>query len=246
MLSTLPALLLLAATGWALRPRVAPPPPASRVVPIEASLFELPPAAAPPAPATAEPPRPPRRPGPRRAVPRETDDPRPPAAVPREAPEPTPPPPPSEAAQAAETLSVPEGLEAPFDIVHGEADTFPGGMTSSGGTSTTPVEGGELAAGGGDGFGKPTGLARSAYPLSSAWACPWPTDSKVLNAWVTLVVRVGVDGRPLAVKVVRADAPSFAFEATRCAMRERFRPARADDGTPIEAETAPFRVRFTR
>jgi protein TonB len=81
------------------------------------------------------------------------------------------------------------------------------------------------------------------------WRCPWPRDAEAEQideqaAVVKVVVRA--DGTAVSARVVRDPGHGFGAAAVECALRTRFTPAADPTGRPIETESPPIRVRFTR
>lgn len=79
--------------------------------------------------------------------------------------------------------------------------------------------------------------------------CPFPGEADAANvnrAVVTLVATVGPNGKAMGIAVVTDPGYGFGREARRCAFKLQYRPALDRAGTPIEAYTAPFSIRFTR
>jgi protein TonB len=84
---------------------------------------------------------------------------------------------------------------------------------------------------------------------SESWSCPWPAEADPLPIdEETVVIRVVVrpDGTTASVAVVSDPGHGFGEAAASCARRTTFVPARAPDGQPVRATSAPIRVRFTR
>jgi protein TonB len=63
-----------------------------------------------------------------------------------------------------------------------------------------------------------------------------------------VVLRVVVDasGTADSARVLADPGHGFGAAAVACALRTRFVPARARDGTPVRSTSPPIRVRFTR
>jgi protein TonB len=201
-----------------------------------------------------EPPPPPPEP-----VKEDKPEPPPPAAhvAPREAP-----PPPPAPAQAAKVLTQEPDPNDPVDmtntIVQGNADSFAGGLTASNGTNTNAVRALPAPSGVPGGTGTvaappapPPGPDRSRKLVLGAgaeWNCPFPPEAdtaQVDDAYVTLQVDVGADGKPTAARVTVDPGNGFAREARRCAMNKRYQPALDHDGSPLAAQGA-IRVHFSR
>jgi len=177
---------------------------------------------------------------------------------------PTPDSPPPPPAQAGKVLTAEPDPDAPVDLtgdgfVTGDADRYVGGVTSSKGTSKTPVTntgakvGGKI---GGTGNGpvnsSPTkqDLSTPAKPAVLSWDdCPWPpeADADQINyTRVRIVVTVGLDGRAQKVTVVNDPGHGFARCAQQCAFRKSYSVALNSDGKPIVSTTPPFTVTFQR
>jgi hypothetical protein len=85
------------------------------------------------------------------------------------------------------------------------------------------------------------------FPGDATCAFPKEADQhKVDAAVVTLRVRVGPDGSPLAVQTLEEPGFGFGAAATRCAMARRYTPARDTNGTPFAEWTPPFNLKFVR
>jgi protein TonB len=200
-----------------------------------------------------EPPPPPPEP-----VKEDKPEPPPAARLPRDAP-----PPPPALAQAAKVLTQEPTPEEPVDmtntIVQGNADSFAGGMTASNGTNTNAVHAlpppGGVAGGTGSVAAPPApppGPDRSrklVLTSGGSWDnCPFPPEAdtaQIDDAWVTLQVEVGPDGRPSAVRVTADPGNGFGREARRFALNKHYQPALDHDGNPTSA-TASIRVHFER
>ncbi|HEU4410878.1 MAG TPA: energy transducer TonB [Polyangiaceae bacterium] len=165
--------------------------------------------------------------------------------------------PPPSPARAGRTLSAQAdaGAVADFTMVQGAADAYAGGVTSSAGTSKAPVTGAASDAGPpasqparGQAGPAAADLSQAAKPEGSDWDCSslFPPDASVNVAHVLLAVRVDPDGRARSVSVLSDPGEGFGAAARACALRQRYRPALDRDGKPTAAQTAPFRVRFTR
>jgi protein TonB len=142
---------------------------------------------------------------------------------------------------------------ADFTMVQGASDAYAGGVTSSAGTSKGPVQG--AAADAGPAAATPSraqpgaaDLSQPPKPEGSDWDCSalFPAQATVNFAQVMLAVRVGPDGRARSVSVLSDPGEGFGAAARACALRQRYRPALDRSGSPVAAQTAPFRVRFTR
>lgn len=196
-------------------------------------------------------------------------EPPPPEEEPAPEPKPAPPPqakapaslpaaPPPAAAQAGRVLTA--DPDAPVDLtgdgfVQGNADAYAGGVTSSAGTSKTAVRDRRAAPTGGApvssavASGPEIDRSSPARPTSGSWDhCGFPAEAdieQVNYARATIAVTIGADGRAKSVSVVRDPGYGFGTLAKRCALRERFEPARGKDGTPITA-TQVITINFRR
>ena len=192
------------------------------------------------------------------------------------APEPEPPPPepeekkpvaraaepPPAPAEAAKVLtSEPDPSDAPVDltgwgIVSGNSDRFPGGQTSSKGTSTKPVATGAVASGIPNATGRaPTAaapakdLSRTARPAESGWNCGFPAEAdmeQINSEKVLIVVTVSPDGNPTKVSVLSDPGFGFGRVARQCAMRKTYTAGLDRAGNPVTTTTPPITVRFIR
>lgn len=181
--------------------------------------------------------------------PEEKEPPKP--IVVKEQPKDEPPPPPPAAAEAAKILTQEPAKDEPVDLtkdgfVTGNADTAVGGITQRGGTATTPTN--NLAARAG-GFQGGTGTTaappatvvdRSASArimnLANLERCPFPAEAdaeQVDEAAVGIEVRVSVDGRAETVSITRDPGHGFGREARKCALREKYQPAKNFEGNAI-------------
>jgi hypothetical protein len=82
-----------------------------------------------------------------------------------------------------------------------------------------------------------------------SWSCAFPPESdeaEVDEAVVVLIVRVGVDGRALGVRLLTDPGWGFGRQAARCALSNRYEPALDEAGQPVEGSTPPLRIRFVR
>ncbi len=184
----------------------------------------------------------------------------PPPPEPEEKPEPvarpTPPkaaetpPPPAAAAQAGKVLTADPDPNAPVDltntIITGNADAFAGGTTMSNGTSGTAVRGDVVSPKGVPG-GKGTvaqdnpvqagpDRSRAVGLVNQDWHCPFPPEAdtdQIDEARVELEISVSADGAPVKVRILSDPGHGFGREASRFAMRERYKPALDHDGNPI-------------
>lgn len=164
--------------------------------------------------------------------------------------------PPPSPARAGRTISAPADANAvaDFTMVQGAGDAYAGGVTSAAGTSRSPVQGAAADAGSAAStparaaVGGPGDRSQPPKPEGSDWDCSslFPADATANAAHVLLAVRVGPDGRARSVSVLADPGQGFGAAARACAMRQRYRPALDRVGGPVAAQTAPFRVRFTR
>jgi protein TonB len=175
----------------------------------------------------------------------------PPRATPREAP-----PPP---AQAAKVLTREPDPNEPVDltgdtIVTGDADEFPGGLTAANGTGQTAVRGvaaPTATSAPASAPAAPPGPDRSrALKLAGGaeWNCDFPEEAnaaQIDDAYVTIEVAGGPDGRPQSVRIVNDPGHGFGRLAKSCAFAQRFEPALDHDGHPVQG-TKQFRVHFSR
>lgn len=185
------------------------------------------------------------------------------AAEPPPTPKDIPPPPPPEAAQAGKVLTQDPDPNAPVDFtgdgfISGNGAQYTGGITQAGGTSTKPVYNPNARATGvPNGTGAPApqvqvGPDRSRAASRSGsdeWRCDFPPEAdseQIDEAYVTLQVVVGVDGKPKKVTVVQDPGHGFGRMAYQCAQRETYSASLDHDGNPVEGVTRPFRVHFVR
>jgi protein TonB len=189
-------------------------------------------------PAPAPPIEPPRPPPPPPAQPRAVATARPPG--------------PPAPAQAGRVIARLPGPSEPLDLtgeafVTGAATTYAGGVTAATGTSTAPVYAEAV-----DRQAPPAATPSMARPVSLAedeWSCPWPqaAETAELDEAIALVrVRVRPDGSAAAATLLRDPGTGFGPAAVDCALRARYTPAAGPDGLPVESESPPIRVRFTR
>jgi protein TonB len=157
------------------------------------------------------------------------------------------PPPPAQAGR----IIAQEGPPAPVDLtgdafVTGTAQAYAGGVTSPTGTNPDAVETREVDP------KAPPGEPDRSHPVGLAdedWHCPWPRDAEAdqIDEQVALVrVVVRTDGTVASARIVRDPGHGFGAAAVECARRTRFTPATDAEGRPIQAESPPVRVRFTR
>ena len=156
-----------------------------------------------------------------------------------------------------------------FDLVTGEARSYAGGLTATGGTSREAVH--ELPAVAPlrpveRGSPKPTARPQSELPppplapagpdrssqvslLEGEWQCPWPKEAdeeQIDEQVVTLRVKVRDDGTVEEAWLLQDPGRGFGQAALSCARRTRFNPARDREGNPIRSLSPPIRVHFTR
>jgi periplasmic protein TonB len=189
-----------------------------------------------------------------------------PEPAPRAAPPPkpaeAPPPPPPAAAQAGKVLTAEPDPNAPVDltntIITGNADSYAGGTTMANGTSGNAVRGAIASPTGVPGG---TGTVPQANPapagpdrsrpvglVNQDWHCPFPPEAdtdQIDEARVELEITVSAEGAPVKVRVLSDPGHGFGREASRFAMRERFKPALDHDGNPIPG-TKRVSVHFNR
>lgn len=198
----------------------------------------------------------------------------PPAAkAPAPEPQPPPPPPPERKAPAPHhpAAPVPAAAQAgkilarkpsPLDLtgqgfVTGNADSYAGGVTSSGGTSKTAVTNPNARGAGSPGTGvapqaaaaPAPDLSRAAMPTTRNWNCGFPPEAdrdEINSATVTLVVTVGANGQARSVTVLHDPGHGFGRQARQCAFGKRYHPGLDRDGRPVAKTTPPFTVRFNR
>ncbi|HMI87176.1 MAG TPA: hypothetical protein VK550_23940 [Polyangiaceae bacterium] len=173
----------------------------------------------------------------------------------------------SEAAQAGEVL-VQEGGEDEDDetdeedentFIVGDAGTYAGGVTASGGTSAAPVRGSVVAEGGvPGGIGTPAmavkpavrDKSRGAWLESTSWDdCDFPGEAerdRIRDAVVEMKVTVRPNGTAQAVDIVEDPGHGFARTATACALKHKFAPALDPAGNKIWGTTRSFHVGFHR
>lgn len=166
--------------------------------------------------------------------------------------------PPPAAAQAGHVLTA--DPDAPVDLtgdgfVQGTADSYAGGVTSSTGTSKTAMRDTRAAPTGGPvaapavRSGPEIDRSSPARPTSGSWDhCGFPAEADVEQvnyARATIAVTIGADGQAKSVSVVKDPGYGFGALAKRCALRERFEPARGRDGTPVTA-TQVITINFHR
>ncbi|HEX5657756.1 MAG TPA: hypothetical protein VFX59_11200 [Polyangiales bacterium] len=210
-------------------PKVAEPPP-------------------PPPPEVTPPPPPPPPPKVKIKAPKEAP-PAPPVEappVPENAPEPEQPPSePPPAAQAAQVVAA-EGDQGAFKVVTGAGSGYAGGTTASSGTGTSANHTGQVGKGTGNGYSK----ARPPQFASRNWPCGWPPEAEELDIeemYVTIKATVKASGELGEVKVQQDPGYGFAKRAVWCARsRVRFDPALDANGTPVDGELPPMRIKFER
>src|SRR5262249_33869663 len=175
--------------------------------------------------------------------------------------EPPPEPPAPAAAQAGQVLTAPDEIADFTDPgwVQGPNANFAGGVTHAQGTATTAVRNVNARP---DGTPGGTGTAAAPPPPptpdrsraaglrgSSDWKCPWPSEAdaeQIDDAYVTVEVSVGANGRATQVQVKSDPGHGFGREARMCAMRETYQTALDHDGNAIAGQTKPFRIHFER
>jgi protein TonB len=145
--------------------------------------------------------------------------------------------------------------DVPVDLtkdafVIGGATAYAGGTTTAQGTNKVAVSSSRV-----DPNAPPlahTGEADRTRPVSlnnDEWRCPWPPEAdteRIDEQSVVIRVKVRVDGTATSARVVADPGHGFGQAAVACALATRFLPARDQAGRPIEAESPPVRVRFTR
>jgi protein TonB len=161
--------------------------------------------------------------------------------------------PPPAAAQAAQVLTAAgEVIEFGETFVAGEAASYAGGVTETGGSAEQAVRDTGARAGGVTG-GTGTALAgdRSRAPVlagGARWDCPFPEEGEdrgIDHAVVTLRVEVATDGSVVAATIASDPGDGFGREARRCALRKRWSPGLDRAGNPTGA-AALINVRFDR
>ena len=183
------------------------------------------------------------------------------AAPPPHAPKDAPPPPPPAAAKAGAVVTKEADPNEPVDLtnsfVTGPGTTYAGGVTQTGGTSNKAVYNSNARAGGTPGGKGPATAppgpdrSRGAGLLGDTnWTnCPFPpeADSEDLNdAYVTVEVVVGTNGKAQQVTVLKDPGHGFAREARQCAMQKTFATQLDGAGNPLVGKTKPFRIHFER
>jgi len=162
------------------------------------------------------------------------------------------PPPPAEAGRI---IAREPRTDVPVDLtrdafVTGGAAAYAGGTTTAQGTNRVAVSGAHV-----DPNAPPTthigevDRARAVTLNSDEWRCPWPAEAdseRIDEQAVVIRVKVRVDGTAASARVVTDPGHGFGQAAVACALTTRFLPARDRTGRPIEAESPPVRVRFTR
>jgi protein TonB len=144
-------------------------------------------------------------------------------------------------------------------IASGESGEAMYGLVAANGTGNVPTRNRGAKIG-----GKPGGhgtstradaviepdLTRGAHaPSVITDDCPFPAESdlaRIDHAAVLLVVTVLPDGTPGAVTVLQDPGHGFGRAAVACAKRQTFTFARDRHGKHLQADTAPFYMRFTR
>jgi protein TonB len=157
------------------------------------------------------------------------------------------------AAQAAKVLTAEpkEVLDFGETFVQGNAASYAGGVTESGGTSAKAVRDTNARA-----YGMPGGTGTSAIDRSrdpslaegTRWDCPFPEeadDDGMDHGVVTLSITISASGSVDTVAVKADPGHGFGREARRCALRKRWQAGRDRAGNPIAA-TRLLNVRFDR
>jgi protein TonB len=157
------------------------------------------------------------------------------------------------AAQAAKVLTAEpkEVLDFGETFVQGNAASYAGGVTESGGTSANAVRDTNARA-----YGVPGGTGTGAIDRSrdpslaegTRWDCPFPEeadDDGMDHGVVTLSVTISANGSVDTVAVKDDPGHGFGREARRCALRKRWQAGRDRAGNPIAA-TRLLNVRFDR
>jgi protein TonB len=157
------------------------------------------------------------------------------------------------AAQAAKVLVAEpkEVLDFGETFVQGNAASYAGGVTESGGTSAKAVRDTNARA-----YGVPGGTGTGAIDRSrepslaegTRWDCPFPEeadDDGMDHGVVTLSVTISASGSVDTVAVKGDPGHGFGREARRCALRKRWQAGRDRAGNPIAA-TRLLNVRFDR
>lgn len=171
-----------------------------------------------------------------------------------------PPPPPPAAAAAAPVLTQKEDPNEPVDftnsIVTGTGNTFAGGVTQQGGTSTVAVDNMNARANGvvgGTGAPTPTpgpDLSRPAKRRGGLdMDCSWPSSAEASDldeAFVELRVSVRADGAVSNVDILKDPGFGLGAQAKRCALREAWDPALDREGKAMNGFSKVLRVRFER
>jgi periplasmic protein TonB len=144
-------------------------------------------------------------------------------------------------------------------IASGESSDAMFGLVAANGTGNVPTKNrGAKIGGKAGGHGTSTradavvepDLTRGAHaPSVITDDCPFPAESdlaRIDHAAVLLVVTVLPDGSPGAVTVLQDPGHGFGRAAIACAKRQSFTYARDRQGKHLQADTAPFYMRFTR
>jgi protein TonB len=162
------------------------------------------------------------------------------------------PPPPAEAGRI---IAREPRTDVPVDMtgdafVTGGAAAYAGGTTTAQGTNKAAVSSSQV-----DPNAPPTthtgeaDRTRAVTLNNDEWRCPWPpeADTEQIDEQAVIIrVKVRVDGTAASARVVADPGHGFGQAAVACAQATRFLPARDRAGRPIEAESPPIRVRFTR
>jgi protein TonB len=171
--------------------------------------------------------------------------------------------PPPAAAEAGKVLTAEPDPDEPVDLtgntfIQGTGDSYAGGVTSSTGTSKAAVRdvratGNGVGTGSGSAKGVAGGtgpdLSTPARPASGSWDhCGFPQEAEVEQvnqAKVSIAVTITADGRAQSVSVMQDPGFGFGALAKRCALRERFNPAKNRLGEPVSA-TQVITINFFR
>ncbi|WP_338866163.1 TonB family protein [Myxococcus stipitatus] len=167
--------------------------------------------------------------------------------APREAPRPTR----VEPAQAGAVVAAKEAA-APldftdFELTHGNAPQYAGGVTASTGRSKTAVN--TVATGDTEDVGTGGSQARPIQLSARNWSCPWPKEADALridNQTVVLRVAVDAEGDVTSTELLSDPGHGFGQAALTCARKARFDTALDREGHPYAAVSPPIRVRFIR
>jgi len=141
-------------------------------------------------------------------------------------------------AQAGAIIAQKADPNAPVDLggetfVTGTASAYAGGITTSQGTSAVPVQ--DLSS--------PVALE------DQSWSCAWPREAdaeQIDEQTVVIRVMVRADGSVASASVLADPGHGFGPAAAACAIQTQFEPAHDKQGKPIQSQSPPIRVRFTR